>query len=123
MGDDLTAIKHFTPSEEFYTDEGCYITEVSNSGHDPDLSIAIARVERGVTTQWHRLKGITERYCIISGTGVVEVGDQSPQAVYTGDVVVIPPLCRQRITNPGTSDLLFYAICTPSFTSEDYLKD
>lgn len=59
---------------EFYMSEKCYITELSNSADDPDVSIARARVEPGVTTRSHRLKGITERYFIISGRGAVEIG-------------------------------------------------
>ena len=113
-------IKQKNFNKEFYTDEKCFITELSNTPDDPDLSIARARVEPGVTTRWHRLKGITERYCIISGSGRVEVGDLAPQNVNAGDVVLIPPMCRQRITNIGTDDLLFLAICTPRFLNKAY---
>jgi len=79
-----------------------------------------ARVEAGVTTRWHRLKGITERYFIISGKGLVEIGEQSPQEVTAGDIVLIPPMCRQRITNTGSDDLIFLAICSPRFTQDTY---
>ncbi|NOQ90342.1 MAG: cupin domain-containing protein [Gammaproteobacteria bacterium] len=107
-------------NKEFYTDETCFITELSNTANDPDSSIAQARVEPGITTRWHRLKGISERYCIISGRGRVEVGNLPPQNVNTGDIVLIPPMCRQRITNIGTDDLIFLAICTPRFLNEAY---
>ncbi len=114
------AIHKFDPSSEFFIPEGCYITEQSNSANDPDLSIAQARVEVGVTTQWHRLKGTVERYVIISGKGVMEVGDLPPQEVTAGDVVIIPSMCRQRITNNGDEDLIFLALCTPGFRNEVY---
>ena len=113
-------IKKQALSEEFHTPEKCYITELSNTQNDPDASIARARVEPGVTTRWHRLKNISERYCIISGQGQVEVGQLPPQQVNTGDTVLIPPMCRQRITNTGSSDLIFLAICTPRFVDEAY---
>jgi mannose-6-phosphate isomerase-like protein (cupin superfamily) len=113
-------VKSFDRKTEFYTPEGCYITEVSNTSADPDLSIARARVEPGVTTRWHRLHGIKERYYVIQGKGTVEVGELPPQEVSAGDVVLIPPRCRQRITNSGTGDLIFLAICTPRFCSEAY---
>jgi hypothetical protein len=58
-------IKKQDLSNEFYTVEKCYITELSNIPDDPDVSIARARVEPGVTTRWHRLKGTTERYFIV----------------------------------------------------------
>jgi mannose-6-phosphate isomerase-like protein (cupin superfamily) len=114
------AIKRFNPSTEFYTPEKCYIIEMSNSDDDPDASIARARVEPGVTTRWHRLVGITERYVILEGSALIEVGNLSTQELSVGDVVLIPPSCRQRITNSGKADLLFLAICTPRFRTEMY---
>ncbi|MEN6331763.1 MAG: cupin domain-containing protein [Smithella sp.] len=113
-------IKHLNLNTEFYIPEGCYITEVSNTSDDPGLSIARARVEPGVTTRWHRLNGITERYYIIEGKGVMEVGELPPQEVAAGDVVLIPPRCRQRITNSGSNDLILLAVCTPRFCNEAY---
>jgi len=114
------SIRHQNRADEYHTIEGCYITELSNTGDDPDTSIARARLAPGVTTRWHRLRETFERYCIISGTGAVEVGDLAPEAVTCGDVVLIPPLCRQRITNTGTADLVFLAICTPRFSQDVY---
>jgi mannose-6-phosphate isomerase-like protein (cupin superfamily) len=77
-------------------------------------------VEPGVTTRWHRLKGIFERYYIMSGKGRVEVRNLPPREVGAGDVVLIPPMCRQRITNIGDDDLVFMAVCTPRFSSDAY---
>ena len=104
----------------FYTPEKCFISELSNTPDDPDVSIARARIEPGVTTRWHRLKGTTERYYILSGRGRMEVGDLLPQEVNAGDIVLIPAQCRQRIRNIGSEDLIFLAICTPRFSDEIY---
>ncbi len=114
------AIKHQNLSNEFYTPEKCYITELSNTPDDPDASIARAKVKPGVTTHWHRLMGTAERYYIVNGTGRVEVGKLSPKEVKPGDIVLIPPMCRQRITNIGSEDLVFLAICTPRFSNDVY---
>lgn len=113
-------IKRFDPGKEFYTPEQCFIIELSNTQDDPEVSIARARVAPGMTTRWHRVKQTMERYFILSGKGLVEIGDLSPQIVETGDVVLIPPSCRQRITNAGHEDLIFLAICSPRFTNEAY---
>jgi mannose-6-phosphate isomerase-like protein (cupin superfamily) len=113
-------IKQKNIKEEFYTLEKCYVTELSNTPEDPDVSIARARVAPGVTTRRHRLKGITERYFIISGIGLVDVGKLPPQEVTAGDIVLIPPMCRQRITNTGVDDLVFLAICSPRFSQDVY---
>ena len=97
------------------TDEGCYIREISNSEGDQEVSIARARVEPGVTTARHRLRGTIERYLIIEGSGLVEVGDHLAARVSAGDVVWIPQDTTQRISNTGTSDLVFLCICNPRF--------
>ena len=112
-------VRHMVAEAEFYTTEGCHINELSNSDADPGVSIARARVRPGVTTRWHRLADTTERYVVLSGAGKVEVGDLA-QTVAPGDVVLIPPGCRQRITGLGNEDLVFLAICTPRFRPEAY---
>ena len=112
-------IEHLTATEYFFA-EGCFITEGWNTSADEAVSIARARVEPGVTTRWHRLRGVTERYLILEGRGRVEVGDLPPEAVGPGAGVLIPPGVRQRITNLGDVDLIFLAICTPRFTLAGY---
>ena len=114
-------IRRADPSKEFLTHENCFILEVSNDGGDPDVSIARARVGPGVTTAWHRLDGIVERYVIVRGKGRVEVGDLPPTIVSDGDVVRIPANVAQRITNVGDEDLIFLCICTPRFVQSAYV--
>jgi len=113
-------IKQQNLSNEFYTAEKCYITELSNTPDDPDASIARVRVEPGVTTRWHRLRGTVERYYILDGRGRIELGDLPPQEVSAGDMVFIPPMCHQRISNINSQDLVFLAICTPRFSHDVY---
>lgn len=117
-----SSIKKYDLSREYYFDEGCFITELSNTSDDPSVSIARARVEAGVVTHWHCLRGVTERYVILEGSGRVEVGDMEPQVVNAGDVVIIPPEVRQRISNIGKGSLIFLAICSPRFEKEIYLS-
>lgn len=107
---------------EFYTSEKCHIVELSNSPDDPQVSIARVRVEPGITTQWHHLKRPFERYYILEGQGRMEIGELPPKGVKPGHVVLIPPMCRQRITNTGTEDLIFLAICSPRFCVDDYIE-
>jgi mannose-6-phosphate isomerase-like protein (cupin superfamily) len=113
-------VYRFNPEAEFYTDEFCYITELSNTADDAGLSIARARVKPGATTRWHRLTDTAERYVILEGTGFVEVGESLHKDVGVGDVVLIPAMSKQRITNTGIDDLVFLAICTPRFEHGDY---
>lgn len=114
-------LKKAANAREFLTSERCYITEVANDRNDERASIARARVSPGVTTAWHKLEGVEERYIIISGSGRVEIGNLAPAAVAGGDVVRIPAGIRQRITNTGKDELIFYAVCTPRFLPECYV--
>jgi len=105
---------------ESATPERCFIIETSNrEDRDDRLSIARARVTPGITTKLHYVDG-EERYIIAEGTGRVEIGDLAPQEVGPGDVVLIPPGVRQRITNVGRVDLIFYCVCTPRFEQAAY---
>ncbi len=105
---------------EAETVERCFITEISNYVDDSEVSIASARVVPGVTTAKHKLVGVTERYLILSGVGVVFIDGLEPTQVKLGDVVVIPPDVAQCIENVGASDLIFYCICTPRFSQDCY---
>ena len=105
-------IRRYSKEKEYFFFEGCYINELSNDSSDSDVSIAQARVCPGVTTKWHRLNATTERYVILEGEGLVELGDNQAEIVSAGDIVIIPPLTPQRITNNSDSDLIFLAICS-----------
>lgn len=123
--------------KEYYFDEGCYILEYSNSAADPDLSIARARVAPNTATQLHKLKNTIERYIILGGRGEVTLGNpnlgdnsldnssldnNTRSTVEAGDVVIIPKDCPQAIRNTGSNDLIFLVICTPRFTTDNYLE-
>jgi len=114
-------ISTFKLEAEYFFAEGCYIVETHNRADDEQCSIVRARVLPGKTTKWHHVKNTIERYVILEGTGVVEVGQDPPTAVYPLDVVMIPPGVRQRITNNGQKDLIFLAICTPRFKQNAYV--
>ena len=118
----LAKIHHVNTATEFDTLERCYIKELSNSPNDEQVSIAQARVEPGITTAWHKLKEVTERYIITSGQGRVEIEGLQPTDLKVGDIVIIPSDTAQRITNTGSTDLLFLAICSPRFTPKCYIS-
>ena len=105
---------------ELQTYERCFISE--NFSSDV-VSIARARVEPCVATVAHHLNGVDEIYLIASGKGVVNVDGLRPVEVVEGDVIVIPAGASQRITNTGKTDLVFYCICTPKFTTDCYCDE
>lgn len=107
------------PLREVWTVERCYIAEVYNSAVRPEVSLARARVEPGVTTQLHQLS-VHEWYVIQSGQGRMRIGDEAPISVGPGDTVTIPKHTPQQITNTGKDDLLFLCVCVPKFSQECY---
>ena len=110
--------------EEHLTPERCFVMENwGRSTQDTVVSIARARVKRGISTKAHHLEGVQEIYLIASGHGRVHVGELEATEVSRGDLVVIPQGVTQRITNIGETDLVFYCICTPAFTQERYHND
>jgi mannose-6-phosphate isomerase-like protein (cupin superfamily) len=111
-------VKAQTPFE-YLTPERCYIAE---NHSDKNVSVARATIKPGVTTKAHHLKdGVQEIYIITAGRGIVQIGDLPPTKVEVGDVVVIPELTSQKVTNNDTEDLVFYCICTPRFTQDCYI--
>jgi mannose-6-phosphate isomerase-like protein (cupin superfamily) len=105
---------------EFATEEHCRMTELLNLPECPEVSLALARVAPGATTRLHAVRGTVERYVILAGEGVVEVGGVAAP-VRRGDRVVIPADVPQRITNTGAVELEFHEICTPRFRQEVYV--
>jgi mannose-6-phosphate isomerase-like protein (cupin superfamily) len=114
------AISVFDPSAEFLTPERCYISELFNRTDAPAVSLALARVEPGVTTQLHALHDTHEHYFIVEGSARIEVGTNTPSLVKRFDVVAISPGTPQRITNIGKTDLLFLCVCSPRFEPSVY---
>ena len=112
-------LHHSAASDEYWFQEGCFITEQLNDADHPQLSIAQARVPAEGVTAWHCLKQTEERYVILEGEGLAEIGKETFE-VSVGDVVVIPAGVAQRIKNTGINDLRFLAICQPRFLVENY---
>ena len=105
--------------QEFATRERCFITEFVNDPAVPDVSLALCRVEPGVTTELHALS-VCEWYTIDRGHGRMHIGGREPFPVGPGDVVHIPSGAAQQISNTGPEDLLFKCICVPRFTPGCY---
>jgi mannose-6-phosphate isomerase-like protein (cupin superfamily) len=105
--------------EYLWTSERCFILEVLNSDQYPEVSIALTRVEPGMTTQQHALS-VHEVYVIKEGAGTMFLGDKPPFEVGPGDVVTIPKGMPQSIRNNGTVDLVFTCVCAPRFSQNCY---
>ncbi len=107
-----------TPSRAFWTSERLTITELINHAACPDFSLALGRVEPGVTTQLHSLD-VAETYSVKSGRGRIEIDGQNLD-LGPGDSVNIAPGQAQRITNTGAGALEIHLVCRPRFTPSCY---
>lgn len=107
------------PRAEAWTRERCFITELMNSAGQPEVSLARARVEPGVTTELHSLS-VSEWHVVEAGSGLMRVADNEPFVVCPGDVVAIEKHVAQQITNTGETDLVFLCVCVPRFSPECY---
>lgn len=90
-----------------------------NSVEQPEVSLARARVEPGVTTELHSLS-VAEWYILEAGEGLMRVADRGPFMVRPGDAVCVEKNAAQQITNNGKSDLVFLCVCVPRFSPECY---
>jgi mannose-6-phosphate isomerase-like protein (cupin superfamily) len=111
----------YQPGTEFGTCENCHIVELANSSADEACSIARARVAPGAATRLHALRGTVERYVILEGEGRVEIGGGPPAMMRPLDVAIIAAGVSQRITNTGSTDLVFLCVCTPRFEPANYI--
>lgn len=81
------------------------------------VSLAHATVAAGAETVWHRLEDTDEIYFVLSGHGLISVGDESRE-VGPGDTVWIPAGVPQKIRNLGPDPLAFLCACGPAYVPE-----
>ena len=103
--------------------DGCLLAEVFHPVRirkevSCRYSIAHAQVLVNEKSTPHRLLRSSEAYYIISGRGMMHIGNEHAE-VHEGQLVFIPPGMVQWIQNTGSEDLTFLAICDPFWTEED----
>ena len=69
-----------------------------------------------VTPHYHR--DIEEIYYLVSGGGLMTVGDEI-QEVNAGDAVYVPRGHRHTLQNTGTEPIKLILVCGPAFFYED----
>lgn len=114
-------IKDIRECHEFVGGDNTILREVlrpDSSGLPLRYSLAHAVVKPGQTSLPHMLKASSEVYYILSGQGVMHIGDESAE-VGNGQAIYIPPGAMQFIENVGDVDLVFLCIVDPAWTAED----
>lgn len=105
---------------------------VINTAHGSQIRPLIDRTTSGVTqcslaeemlppgcaVTAHHHREIEEIYYVVSGTGLMTVGDETRE-VNAGDAIYVPRGCRHTLRNTGSEPIKLILVCGPAFFYED----
>ena len=113
-------IKNIDHVPAFTTKDGSEIRELlaHRNASITNQSLAEARLPVGQSTTPHFHHRTEEIYYIISGIGVMRIGEES-SPVGPGDAIAIPPGLVHQITNTGEQTLVFLCCCAPPYEHDD----
>ncbi len=82
-------------------------------------SLAEETLPPGKTVTPHQHEVLEEIYYILSGSGVMTIGEES-QAVSAGDAIYIPKNNVHSLTNTGDEEMRILLVCGPAFYFADH---
>lgn len=82
-------------------------------------SLAEETLPPGKTVTPHTHEVLEEIYYILSGSGVMTIGEDSRE-VSAGDAIYIPKHYVHTLTNTGTEAMKLLLVCGPAFYFEDH---
>src|ERR1044072_1174671 len=85
-------------------------------------SLAEETLLPGQSVTPHHHREIEEIYYILSGRGVMRVGDEKRE-VAAGDAIYVPREFRHTLENTGAEPIKLLLVCGPAFFYEDELLD
>ena len=85
-------------------------------------SLAEETLPPGCAVTPHHHRDLEEIYYIVSGAGLMTVGENSRE-VGAGDAVYIPRGQRHSLKNTGTEAIKLILVCGPAFFYEDQVFD
>lgn len=106
--------------EAFVTKDGSIIRELLAHRNSAirNQSLAEATIQPGCQTQAHYHQQTEEIYFILSGSGMMTIGEQT-QRVSSGDAIAIPPGAVHYIYNDGDQDVRLLCCCAPGYEHAD----
>jgi len=113
-------ITHRSAVASYITRDGSTIRELMHPlQHGNRLqSLAEATVAPGASTQLHLHHQSEEIYHVISGHGVMTLGEER-FSIGVGDSVCIAPGTPHAVQNTGENDLVFLCCCAPPYSHQD----
>jgi len=85
-------------------------------------SLAEEMLPPGCAVTPHHHRDLEEIYYIVSGEGLMTVGENSRE-VHAGDAVYIPRGHRHSLKNTGNEPIKLILVCGPAFFYEDQVFD
>lgn len=85
-------------------------------------SLAEEILPPGCAVTPHHHREIEEIYYIVSGRGLMTVGDETNE-VEAGDAVYVPRGLRHTLENTGVQPITLLVACGPAFFYEDEIKE
>lgn len=93
-----------------------------NMGRVKNQSLARAVVLPGEKTESHRHLQTEELYHVVSGVGLMRLGEEI-FAICPGDTVLIPPGTVHGLENTGPDKLVVLCCCAPAYSHEDTILE
>jgi len=87
-----------------------------------NCSLAEETLPPGCAVTPHHHREIEEIYYIVSGRGLMSVGDET-QEVEAGDAVYVPRGHRHTLKNTGNQPITLLVACGPAFFYADEIKE
>ena len=84
-------------------------------------SLAEEVLPPGCSVSPHHHLELEEIYYIVSGSGLMKVGDEERQVV-PGDAIYVPRGSRHTLINNGTEHIRLLVTCGPAFYFEDEIR-
>ena len=109
-------------SKILHTPHGSQIRPLMDRTTSPitQCSLAEETLPPGKSVTPHHHEVLEEIYYILSGSGVMTIGDES-QAVRAGDAIYIPKHHVHTLTNTGDEEMKILLVCGPAFYFADHI--
>jgi len=118
-------VKSLDQCERIVANDLTELRELLHPVHDGipvGYSLAHAVIQPGQRSIRHHLEGASEVYYLLSGRGIMHVGDEARE-VEAGDALLIPPGAVQFLENTGDVPITFLAIVEPAWQPEIDVRD
>lgn len=118
-------IKNLEACPPFTANDGCELRELIHPDHDGQpvgYSLAHCVIRPGERSMRHHLEGASELYYLLSGRGVMHIGEEARE-VRAGDALLIPPAAVQYLENTGEEPIVFLALVEPAWQPAMDLRD